>query len=393
METWTMTSAGRFFSRVLLPAITVLCGCVERFDPSSIAFSDQLVVDGIITNEFKQHQITISHTSTIMAQEFIPEQGASVSISNDAGLTIPLTETTPGIYGTPPFAGTIGTKYTLHFQTAAGKEYTSSQVEMKPVPPIDRLYAVYPVTQNANEGVQLYLNSGDGGKRTNYYRWEYEETYEIQTPFPSKFVWLGGNDITLRLQQVGNCWPTKKSNAILIDKTGGLSEDRVVGFPIRFIPSVSQELVIKYSINVSQYALNEESYNYWEKLKEINEKQGTLYDKQPGNVRGNISSLTSSDEIVAGFFSASAVSTRRVFFTPKDFESRGFVPAEFLKSCSESPPISVPIEKLGATLGPAQASFIIYDATGPGPNVVLLLRKACCDCTSQGTNIKPTFWE
>ncbi|HWA34612.1 MAG TPA: DUF4249 domain-containing protein, partial [Cyclobacteriaceae bacterium] len=366
---------------------------VEQFDAASIKYADQLVVDGMITNEFKQHRVSISHTLPLNTLEFSPEQGATVSVSENGGLTIPLTETSPGIYMTPPFAGTIGNKYSLRFQTAAGKSYTSNAVEMKPVPPIDRIYAVYPVIQNGEQGVQLFLDGGDGGKRTNYYRWEYEETYEIQTPFPSKFVWLGGNEITFRLQQVNNCWATKKSNAILSSKTTGLSADRVVGLPFRFIPSVSQELVIKYSVNVTQYALNEESYTYWQKLKEINENQGTLYDKQPGNLRGNVSAVSNSEEIVSGFFSASAVSTRRVFFTPKDFESKGFVPAEYLKSCSESPPISVPIEKLGATLGPAQASFIIYDATGPGPNVVLLLRKACCDCTSQGTNIRPPFWQ
>jgi hypothetical protein len=393
METLAMTSSVRFFSRVLLPVITILWGCVERFDPSSIAFSDQLVVDGIITNEFKQHQITISHTSALNAQEFIPEQGANVSVADNAGLNIPLTETSPGVYMTPPFAGAIGNKYTLRFQTVAGKGYASGQVEMKPVPPIDRIYAVYPITQNGEPGVQLYLDGGDGGKRTNYYHWEYEETYEILTPFPSKFVWLGGNEITIRTQQVSNCWPTKKSTDIFIDKTIGLNLDKVVKFPIRFIPSVSQELVIKYSINVRQYALSDGSYIYWKKLKEINESQGTLYDKQPGSVSGNIASLTNKEEIVSGYFDASAVSTRRVFFTPKDFQSAGFVPAEYLKSCIESPPIVIPIEKLGATMEPNQGSFIIYDATGPGPNTILLLRKACCDCTAQGTNIRPSYWQ
>ncbi len=387
------SSIKRFCLRILLLVVSVQAGCVERFDAGTIGYADQLVVDGRLTNEFKQHQVIISHTTLLNARQPAPEQGANVSISDDAGFSIPLIETSPGTYVTPPFAGTVGHKYKLHFQTGSGKSYVSSEVEMKPVPAIDRIFAVYPVVQNGEEGVQLYLNSGDGGKKTNYYHWEYEETYEIQTPFPSKFVWLGGNDITFRLQQVNNCWPTKTSSAILIDKTTGLNADHVFGFPIRFIPSVSQELVIKYSINVSQYALNEETYTYWQKLKEINENQGTLYDKQPGNVRGNISSTTNADEIVSGLFDASAVSTRRAFFTPKDFESKGFAPAEFLKSCTESAPIVVPIEKLGATMEPNQASFIIYDATGPGPNTILLLRKACCDCTGQGTNIRPSFWQ
>ncbi len=383
----------RATGRILILVITVLSGCIENFDPSSIAFTDQLVVDGFITNENNQHEVILSHTSAINNQQFIPEEGASVSISDNGGLTFPLTELTPGHYYTPFVAGKVGSRYTLRIQTRTGRSYASREVEMKPVPSIDKIFAVYPATQNGEDGVQLYLNSGDGGKNTNYYHWEYDETYEIQTPYPSKFVWLGGNSITFRLQQVSNCWATKPSNTVLIQKTTGFSEDRVVGFPIRFIPSDGQELVIKYSINVKQYALNEESYAYWRKLKEINENQGTLFDKQPGNVIGNIFSTTNKEEIVAGLFDASAVSTRRVFFTPKDFESKGFLPAEYLQSCVESAPLEVPIEKLGSIMDVYQTSLIIYDATGPGPSTILLVRKSCCDCTSQGTNIRPYFWQ
>src|SRR4051812_13383371 len=117
-------------SRVLVLVIaSMFGGCVEPFDAGSISYTDQLVVDGFITNEFKQHQVTISHTSAINVQQFIPEERAKVSVSDKTGLTIPLTEISPGIYVTSPLAGQVGNKYTLHFQTATGKAYVSSEVE------------------------------------------------------------------------------------------------------------------------------------------------------------------------------------------------------------------------------------------------------------------------
>src|SRR5258708_5445916 len=104
----TLKSATRIFSTALLLVITILWGCVESFDAGSISYTDQLVVDGFITNEYKQHQVTISHTSAINVQKFIPEEGAKVSVSDHTGFTIPLTETSPGIYVTPSLAGQIG---------------------------------------------------------------------------------------------------------------------------------------------------------------------------------------------------------------------------------------------------------------------------------------------
>jgi hypothetical protein len=40
-----------------------------------------------------------------------------------------------------------------------------------------------------------------------------------------------------------------------------------------------------------------------------------------------------------------------------------------------------------------QTSLTIYEAMGEGPAYVLLLRIPCCNCTSQGTNVMPDYWE
>jgi hypothetical protein len=377
-------------TRAMTIVATLLVGCVDPLDPASIDYEDQLIVDGFLTNETKQHQVSIGHVSMINDPTFIPEENASVIIKDDQNNIIGLQETSPGVYKTPYFAGVIGNKYTLSFTTAAGKAYVSAPVEMRNPPAIEKMYATYPARVGGETGVQIFLNSANGNKKTNYYRWEYEDTYEIKTPFPSKFVWLGGNNLTLRLQQVDNCWASTLSKNVYVQSTVGLSQDQVVGFPIKFIPSISQELVIKYSILVKQYALSEQSYFYWKQLRELNEQQGSLYDKQPGNVSGNITPIN-SNEHVRGFFDASGMTTRRLFLTPKDFAESGFEPALYYSSCVESPPIELPIEKLGEAM--SSNALLIYDATGPGPNTVLLLRKACCDCTPLGTSLKPSFWE
>jgi Domain of unknown function (DUF4249) len=370
----------------------LLGSCVEPFDAGTVNYEDMLVVEGILTNETKQHQVTITRTSHLGKPVFNPEKNAIVTLKAHDGFSTTLTETSPGIYKTPSIAGVVGKAYTLSITTSNGNNYASEEVVMKNSPPVDKIYARYVSEgQSPGEGIQIYLDTSDPKNSTHYYRWEYEETYEIRTPFPSKFVWLGGNTIFIRTIEVDNCWATDSSKSIMIQSTTGFESDKVTGFPVRFIPAVSPELVIKYSILVKQYALNEKSYIFWNQLKEVNDMQGSLFDKQVGKVTGNISSTTDKSEIVLGYFDASAISTKRAFFSPREFPD--YTPPLYLQSCVETAPLTVPIGKLGATMEQAKNTLIIADAGGVGPDVVYLSPIACCDCTSKGTNLKPSYWE
>jgi Domain of unknown function (DUF4249) len=371
----------------------LLTNCVEPFPLTSIDYNELLVVEGFITDESKQHKVVISRTSKLNELVFIPEQGATVNIQVNNGFVIPLTETSPGIYLTPPYTGSIGAVYKLQITTSDNKNYISKEVKLKPTPAIGNVYAKYPIFNTSGEkGIQIYLDTEDPANQTRFYRWEYEETYEIKTPYPSKFVWLGGNNITFRVQAVDNCWASDTSSNVLIRTTKGLVNDRVTAFPVKFISAESPELIIKYSILVKQYALTEEAYLFWKQLQNVNETQGSLFDIQPGEVNGNIISIDSKDKVL-GYFDAASTSSKRSFFTAKDFEESGYTPPQFLQSCYETDPVEIQIDQLGATMEIYQNSLAIYEALGAGPSSVLLLRLACCDCTSKGTNVKPSFWE
>jgi len=382
-----------FSLKTTILIVYLLTNCVEPYPLTSIDYNELLVVEGFITDELKQHKVVLSRTSRLNNIEFKPEQGATVKIQVNNNFTITLTEESPGIYQTPQYSGTIGTVYKLFITTSDNLSYVSKEVKLKPTPVIEKVYAKYPVFNSSGErGVQIYLDTEDPENQTRFYRWEYEETYEIKTPYPSKFVWLGGNNITFRVQAVDNCWASDTSSNVLIRTTKNLVNDRVIGFPVKFISSESPELIIKYSILVKQYALTEEAYLFWKQLQNVNETQGSLFDIQPGDVNGNINSLDNKNKVL-GYFDAASTSSNRSFFTAQDFEESGYNAPQFLQSCIETDPVEVPIEQLGATMEIYQKSLAIYEALGAGPSSVLLLRIPCCDCTSKGTNVKPAFWE
>ncbi len=382
-----------FFALTYATSALFWNSCVERFDIRSENYSESLVVEGYVTSELKRQVVKLSNTAYVNKPEFVPESGAQVTIVTGNGERYPLTESAPGIYGSIPFAGVVGTTYKLDITRANGRHYSSSNVQMRPTPPIGNVYAQYLAeVPEAQRGIQLYVDAEDQTGETRFFRWDYEETYVVKTPFPSNYEWLGGNDWVFRTQPVGICYPTDSSTSVYIKSTLGLSEDKVVAFPLRFIDKDSYVLRIKYSILVRQYSLSQQGYTYWKTVKDINENQGTLYDKQPGTVAGNISA-DGGNEIVLGFFDASAVSSKRIFLTPDDFSSAGYRAPGYQTSCNFLEPILAPVGQIGAYMT-RYPNFGIWDAIGMTPNANFeLLPKNCVDCTNLGTNIKPSFWE
>ena len=175
--------------------------CVEPFDLKSIRYDNALVVEGHISNIERPQQIKLSRTSPLDERGFIAESEADVQVESGLGEKIQFNEVRPGIYESLSFAGIVGEEYTLFIKTRDGHEYKSPQVVLKDVPPIGNIYAEF--VTSPERGIQISVNSEDPLNNTHYYRWDYVETFEIQTPFPTNFVVLpGADEATWRTERV-----------------------------------------------------------------------------------------------------------------------------------------------------------------------------------------------
>ena len=126
------------------------------------------------------------------------------------------------------------------------------------------------------------------------------------------------------LQSVEVCFRGDTSTALLLGSAFSLNNSKLTEFPVHFINENDQNLSFKTAVKVKQYALSNATYQYYKRLKENNESGGSLFDKQKGNISGNIKSLTDPKELVMGNFDVSGVSSKMSFFEPKTFVSDGF---------------------------------------------------------------------
>ncbi len=364
--------------------------CVQEFDPPSQGYENLLVVEAFLSDGDEPFEIKLSRSTPIDTTAFIPESRATVSLSGDLGEEYVLVESnSPGIY---VYNGSInvqiGSSYQIHIQTGNGSKYESSSVTMRDTPEIDSVSYIYEDrSYAAKQGVQIYVHTHDASNSTWYYRWEWDESWMFRTPYDSYLYWENGQ-ILLRDERINECWKFGKSTSIELSTSKNLTEDRISDYPLIFVTNQTDRLKVKYSVNVKQYALSEESYNYWMELQKVTENLGSLFDPQPSIVHGNIYNINDDTEVVLGYFDASSIREERIFIKSRELPPMR-IPNQY-EQCTDSIVSRLEVE------GMVNESWgLVTETTDPitGFPAFLMTLPWCYDCRKFGTNIKPDFWE
>lgn len=368
---------------VFLTALLLVSACITQFVPETDEIQEIVVVEGLITDQYEVYTIKLSKSMPLGERtKRNPMKGCVVQISDDRELVHQLTETSPGTYSTDKetFRGEIGRKYKLRIYTNNATQnhftYESLPMEMKPVPEIDSVYYEKVMIEErfplplSDQGCQIYLNTSDPEGNCRFYRWDYSETWEIRIPFS--------------VPVNNRCWITNNSSVINIKNVSGLSDNRVDKYPLKFISDETDRLKFKYSMMINQYSLNEDEFIYWEKLQNVTEEIGSLYDITPSSIPGNIYCMEDPGEKALGFFSVSAKVSKRLFIKDIFYGIVNPYSGCISDTLFTYPPV------------PNQDILVwVLERSYPpsAPMTVVTYNKGCADCTVRGSIIKPEFWD
>ena len=190
------------------------------------------------------------------------------------------------------------------------------------------------------------------------------------------------------------CFASDTSKNVLVGASN-LESGRIIRFPIQRFDSRTQKMANRYSIEVRQYSINEESFRFWESIRSSSEEQGSLFDQQPGNVLGNIRSVADENEKVLGNFDVSQVTVSRLFFNPGDFAQQGYrVFSNTIVDCDSIAPKTTPQSGILVFMEQFALDYDIWfiGSGFAGPPDVNYKIKECTDCRLYGTTVKPDFW-
>lgn len=388
--------------------LLALSSCVETFSPNlrESARELTLVVDGRITTEMGPYAIRLSSSVPINSSLIpTPESGALVTIEEENGVTVTLTETRNGFYESNPseLQGQVGKRYRLSIRLIDGLAYQSSWEQIYPSPEIGRFWHEPALIESQNgdfPGAQLFVDTEGVVSESEFFRWEILETWEYEAPLVSDSIYLRGGIVLPKpaedIHKV--CWKQSRPGSIMIKSVTDLSKTSIIKHPLLFVSADSARFNRRYSVLLRQFAIGLNEFDFWRNLENTNENLGSIYDKQPFEVVGNVKSTAGDGLPVLGYFSAYDVREERIYISRTDFPT-SFLPEPEFSDCNifvHRLGIMETIEQLEQKMLDLVATGVrvFYELPDASRTVYHMTNQVCGDCEAYGgTTVKPIFWK
>ncbi len=379
----------RVFLYILL--IVTAAACREKYIfISDVPAAGYLVVEGVINSGNGPTSIKISRTQALEDSNALRhERSATVRVEGEDNSRQQLYEKTNGLYSADQLNINPAVKYRLHIYTNDGREYATEYASPNKTPAIDDITWL-----RTGKGLELFVNSHDPQNNTKYYRWDYEETWEFHSPYIAQYTWKrnpGGTVIGVdtnsrfEIPKMYTCWASATPNSILVGTTKALVRDSVY-LKVIDIPQDSWKISVMYSVNLKQYALTKEGFDFFQRMKKNTEELGTLFDPQPSQLNSNVLCISNPEESVIGFVEIANVEEKRIFIRRSEV-----APWTFMEPCEETPiPNNIDSIRL--------AEVYLLPTTGHVYGMMGELRRfwaarpECVDCRLRGTSEKPSYW-
>ncbi|MEM7297123.1 MAG: DUF4249 domain-containing protein [Bacteroidota bacterium] len=386
--------------------LILFIGCIEPYELEDIGSRRVLVIDALVTNLPEEQFVSLTYSYPIDGS--VPEtaSGAQVFVTDNVGNSVEFVEVESGMYQpTSAFEGVVGRSYQLSIETREGERYTSSEEEMLvPANEFD-IYGRYielrsDSSDGFERGVQFLVDVEETNNTSHNYRFNYVEDYEISVPFVPLYEYDEATQLIRdRTLSIKNCYINDVSTDLLIATTSGQVSGDLQEFPVVFVSENDFNLIGQYSLTVRQYRISSAAYQYYKDLQENNESSGSFFDRQKGQLIGNIQNLDDPTDPVVGYFEVASVSERYRIFETGAFEDQGYSAPEILTFCSGLIDTVATLDILAGNISFERRKlwdFVTCEVPLPGTEwcpQALLIPDICSDCRVYGSLEKPAFWD
>ncbi len=392
VKTWFSFSCFSIYLRnssLLVAFVVLFFSCREPFEPEPTQVpTSVLVVEGYLDTEGLASEIKLSRTVPISAQDtLLAESGASVTVLASNGTTYPLQEQNPGVYIFSYDLPEEG-EYRLEIILRGGDRYESKL--MRPIITPDILDAGF---IRDEDGVEVFVNT-QGNELADDFLWTFEETYISRPRIRTGYIYDAAiKDVRFSTdeEQIALCFKTEYSPDILLETSSRFQDQVVFKQTITEIPVGDERIQERYSILISQKAIDPDAVKFWETLKRNTEDIGSIFSPLPSQITGNMRSVNGENTPVVGQVSMGVIKQRRIYINLADVAPWGYIDPEF-NDCviSEAPVMINEYDQVFSSGFILPVRELMVGTTIVG---YFTTSRRCADCTLYASRIKPDFWE
>ncbi|MEA3460698.1 MAG: DUF4249 domain-containing protein [Bacteroidota bacterium] len=383
-----------YISSLRIGILLVLTGmvgfsCVSNYEAEIEDEPELISIEGSLIKGELEQTVRVSKTASLSYAQIIPVRACDVTLLDEFDNAWHYKDLTGGVYRTtvPDEELVHGRQYKIRVITSDGNVYESDYEMLNTGIDVDSVYyaiedKVDEMTGDPYSGVQFYLDVKAGEEESRYFRWRIDETYEYTSFAPISYYYLDETHTPIVPQDewaVYRCWRGEEITGLFQSSTMNLSQNEKKKIPLNYVSDQSERLLIKYSLQVKQYTLGENAFNYFEQNRLATEEADGLYTRQPRQPITNIQNVDDDEERVLGYFWVSTQTTKRIF-----------VP--FLDELDVRPEECANWEY--SDLEDGEGPFPIYMYDDPILGKRYTSSRDCFDCTRRdGSTTKPDYWE
>jgi hypothetical protein len=277
--------------------------CLDQVDVPLRKTAQQLIVEGAFTNDPEENFLKLSFTTPVGTFNSVePVQGAFVELRGSNGENIVYRAAPDGIGVYRPDNQSLrakeGVEYSLFIRLISGKEFSSSPQKLPKSVPIQKLSARFNTERQL--GFRVFTDFQDPKDTENYYRFE-GQGYHVRVSI--------GVPVNFNSFCCNRCNVFVKEQNINIFSDAGVNGNTVRLRPVFFSPAYA---LGKHYVEIKQYAISRETYQFWRKYNEQRQRTGTIFDPLPAPVLGNVQNTNDANDIALGYFEIAAVSKSKM---------------------------------------------------------------------------------
>lgn len=371
---------------IYIIASVLLSACVDKFEADLPQEQTHLlVVEGDIYSQ-QECSFMLSHTVGLDANESAVSScmitDASLSVRGDDGQAWSGTMSEPGKYVVSVGALSADAHYWVNIDWG-GNSYASEPLSPLATPDIVSLAWEQP---RSDRQVDILITPASTFE-AQYFRWSYEEHWEINTPMKTIYEYIPTNDdIEMTHPVLHQGWCHQSAHRTVIAGSADYSNHNISNLRIYQLSPLDDRFNTRYCTCVTQTAITREQYEYEKLSLQLSDEMGGLFTPQPAALPSNVKCQT-ADRPAIGFVGVSLNNVSKTLYI--DNKEVGHQSQHLAQTLPDSEARRYSWSELW------QMGYRVYQYY-PEFSSVTWVSRWCVDCTDStwGASLqRPDFWQ